>query len=109
MGSGNGVIGGVALVAFALGALLIALGDRRRGVRAIGFALVLAAVQPLLITGLGRLQHLEVPHGQALDRIILALFLAAVALAGLVALRRTRGGSKSAEATSQKKRVERAP
>jgi len=99
----------LALLAFASGALLITVGDRRRGFRAIVFSIVLVAVEPLILAGLTRLHHMEVPNGSELDTIVLVLFLAVVLLAGLVALRRTRSGGKSADATSQKKRVERAP
>lgn len=103
------LVRGVALVVFAAGALLITVGDRRRGFRAIAFSIVLVAVEPLILAGLSRLHHMEVPNGIELNTIVLVLFLAVVLLAGLVALRRTRSGGKSADATSQKKRVERAP
>lgn len=109
MGGGTGIVRGVALVAFAIGALALALGAARIGRRLIAFAIVLVAVEPLLDAGLARLHRMEVIHGHELDTFVLALSLVVVALAGLVAVRRTAARSKSAEATSQKKRVERAP
>lgn len=108
MGGRTGIVSGVALVAFAIGALLVAVGDRRRGARAICFALALAAVDPLLEAGIARLERAESLRGRSLAPIIVALMSLAIVLAGLVALRRTRG-ARAAEATSQKRRVERAP
>lgn len=108
MQAAPGFVRGLALVAFALGALGWAIGNDRFGRRAIAFAIVLVAVDPLLRSGLQQLRGLNLPCGDSFDELLLAIFLVAVLVAGLVALRRTRGGTKTAEGTSQKKRVERA-
>ena len=106
---GTDIIVSLSACSVALGGLAWIVGAQRFGRRAIAFGIVLAIAEPLFVHVIARLEHMEVPNGSAwLERILLALFLAAVVIAGLVALRKSRGG-KAAEATSQKKRVERAP
>lgn len=109
MGSGADIIRGLALVAFAVGGLLIAVGQKPRGSRCIIVAIALVVIEPLLMAGLERLRRAWSTRDAELDRIIVGLCIAAVVLAGLVALRRTRADRKPAEGTSQKKRVERMP
>lgn len=96
----------VALLSFSVGALFVAVGDRRRGTRCIAFAVALVAVEPLIAAGLASLAKLERPREVQLDRILLGLFLLAVVLAGVVALR---GRARRAEPTSKKDRVEPRP
>lgn len=102
------IVRGLALTCFALGGLLIAIGSAQRGRRCLIVAVALVLCEPLFVAGVSKLRGVRAPQGIDLDRIILGLFVAAVVIAGLVALRRSRRDTGSA-ATSPKKRVERAP
>lgn len=103
------IVRGGALVAFALGGLLYAVGSAKSAKRCIVFAALLVVAEPIFVAGIRKLSLGEFSlREESLDRLIVGAAIAAVALAGLVALLRTRGG-RGAEATSQKKRIERAP
>jgi|CXWL01.1.fsa_nt_gi NADH:ubiquinone oxidoreductase subunit 6 (subunit J) len=98
----------LALVSFSIGGLLVAVGATSNGKRCIALAVVLVLVAPLFEAGLSQLHNMEVRHGKvlSLSSIALVLFLAAVVLAGLVALMRSERRGRGSGATSLKSRVD---
>jgi hypothetical protein len=94
---------GIALVSFAGGGVLFAAGDTGRGKRWIAVAIALVFFEPLFEAGLRHLRLLWAGRNRELTDLALVLLLAAVVLAGIVAV--GRAGKGGPRATSSKKRV----
>lgn len=106
--SASRLVAALAKLLIALGGLTWALGRDRQGQRLVVVGIVLVATQPLVVGGLTTLLEMEVPDGRWPEHLAVAaavLFVAAVVLAGCVALRR-RARPGGVSPTSHKKRGE---